>query len=473
VGYPVFKRIFDLVCAGFGMLVLLPVGGLLGLLVKLSDGGPVFYAQTRVGRSGKPFRIWKFRSMVVNADKLGVPITKDEDPRITWIGRLLRKSKLDELPQLWNVLVGDMSLVGPRPEVARYVDRYTPGQREILNYKPGITDVATLLFRNEEALLRGTNDVEGFYLRYCLPKKIELNLEYERRATLVRDLWIILQTLCPYWVGVLVIYAAALAASFWFSYELHSDFKVTGREYEQFIRWLPWVVFPQLLFLFWRGQVRGLLSYFSVPELRQTANALVLALLLQMGLFVFAQGPPAPSRGIILLDFLLSFFALCGLRMGFRSLRERSLGQKAKPQQREWRVAIIGTGELATNLALDFRKSEKPARRVVAFFDDNPHTWNKRPHDIPVVGMPECLLNPEWHKKIDEIIVTLPAGEAVRLRELAALFKDVPLNVTFASSWPLLKPLNPKHTAAEAQSLDPQSTATGPQGTASDFGLKA
>ncbi len=112
------KRLFDIVCASVGLLVLSPAGLVIGLLVKLSDGGPIFYGQTRIGQFGKPFRIRKFRSMVLNADKMGVPVTKEEDPRITWIGRFLRKSKLDELPQLWNVLVGQMSFVGPRPEGA-------------------------------------------------------------------------------------------------------------------------------------------------------------------------------------------------------------------------------------------------------------------------------------------------------------------------------------------------------------------
>src|SRR6267142_699577 len=109
------KRLFDIVCASVGLLVLLPVGLLIAVFIKLSDGGPVFFRQIRIGQFGKPFRIWKFRSMVVNAEKMGVALTKEEDPRITRIGRLLRKSKLDELPQLFNVLMGEMSFVGPRP----------------------------------------------------------------------------------------------------------------------------------------------------------------------------------------------------------------------------------------------------------------------------------------------------------------------------------------------------------------------
>lgn len=430
------KRAFDILCSGVGLLALWPAGLLIGLLIKLTGGGPIFYGQTRIGQFGKPFRIWKFRSMVVNADKLGVPLTKDEDPRITGTGRFLRKTKLDELPQLWNVLVGDMSFVGPRPEMPRYVERYTPEQREILKFKPGITDMATMLFRNEEALLRGTLDVEGFYLRYCLPKKIELNLQYAQRASVLRDIWIIVQTLCPYWLGVLIIYAIALAASFWLAYELRSDFGATRQDYEEFRRCLPWIMFPQLILLFWRGQLRGLISYFSLPEIRRTATALGIALLLQFGLCNFSQGRLAPTRSLLLMDFFLSFFVLCGVRLAFRFLREHSSKSKPANQDAVWRVAIIGTGELATNLALDFASSKTARRRVVAFFDDNPRTWHKRPHDIPVIGMPECLLNAEWQLKIDEVIVALPEEDPERLQEIREMLKSLTVKVTFASGWP-------------------------------------
>ena len=435
------KRAFDIVCSVAGLLALWPVGLLIGLLIKLTSRGPIFYGQTRVGQFGKPFRIWKFRSMVINADKLGVPLTKDEDPRITWIGRFLRKAKLDELPQLWNVLVGDMSFVGPRPEMPRYVERYTQEQREILKFKPGITDVATMLFRNEEALLRGTGDVEGFYLQYCLPKKIELNLQYAQSASVPRDIWVIVQTLCPYWLGVLIIYAVALAASFWLAYELRSDFSATRQDFEEFRRYLPWIVFPQLILLFWRGQLRGLISYFSIPEFRRTATALGIACLLQFGLCRFSQGRLAPTTSLLLIDLFLAFFALCAVRLTFRFLRENSSESNSASQSAALRVAIIGTGALATNLALDFARSKKARRRVVAFFDDNPRTWHSRPHDIPVIGMPECLLNAEWRLKLDEVIVALPEEDPERLQEIRKMLRSLPVQVTIAPGWPSLRPL--------------------------------
>ena len=189
--YPVTKRSLDVLVSLLGLALLLPLGVVIALAIKLTDGGPVFFGQNRIGRFGQPFRIWKFRSMLVDARNMGPPVTKGRDPRITPIGRLLRGTKLDELPQLWNVLVGDMSLVGPRPEVPIYVNLYTPEQREILQLRPGITDLASILFRDEESLLRGARDVEQFYIRHCLPKKIELNLEYARHAGFLRDCGVI------------------------------------------------------------------------------------------------------------------------------------------------------------------------------------------------------------------------------------------------------------------------------------------
>jgi lipopolysaccharide/colanic/teichoic acid biosynthesis glycosyltransferase len=189
------KRYYDLLFALLGLLVLSPLLALIAAAIKISDGGPVFFRQERVGLYGRRFRIWKFRTMIPDADKLGLSVTRDGDARITRIGRLLRKSKLDELPQLWNVVAGDMSLVGPRPEVPRYVARYTPEQREILRLKPGITDLASLEFRNEEDILKSATDVEEFYLHRCVPRKIELNRLYAAQSSLWNDTRLILQTL--------------------------------------------------------------------------------------------------------------------------------------------------------------------------------------------------------------------------------------------------------------------------------------
>jgi len=193
----VFKRIYDLAFSSVGLVVLSPLFLFIAVAVKCSDGGPIIFRQRRIGQAGRPFHILKFRTMLVNAERAGLSVTRRGDSRVTSLGRILRKTKLDELPQLWNVLCGEMSLVGPRPEVPQYVEHYTPWQRRVLDLKPGITDLATLEFRNEEELLSSAPDVEQFYLRYCVPRKIELNLQYAREANLWRDSQIIFKTLLP------------------------------------------------------------------------------------------------------------------------------------------------------------------------------------------------------------------------------------------------------------------------------------
>ncbi len=206
------KRLFDLVFAGIGLVVLSPVFLVLAFWVKVSDGGPALFRQERVGLGGRRFWMLKSRSMVVNAVAAGPCITREGDARITRVGRILRKTKLDEVPQLWNVMVGEMSFVGPRPEVPEYVARYTQAQRRVLSLKPGITDLATLEFRQEEKMLReesarhevrnanngGAWDIERFYLEHCVPRKIELNLAYVQKANVLQDVLIIFRTLFPF-----------------------------------------------------------------------------------------------------------------------------------------------------------------------------------------------------------------------------------------------------------------------------------
>lgn len=191
------KRLFDVSLAAAGLVCLAPLLAIVAGLVWWSSPGPVFFRQERVGRGLRPFRIYKFRTMVVDAPARGAPLTHgDADPRITPVGRWLRRYKLDELPQLINVLVGDMSFVGPRPEVPRYVARFPAEFAELLQERPGITDPASLKYRDEGALLAGADDPEERYLRVILPDKLALSREYQRRRTLATDLTVICKTLC-------------------------------------------------------------------------------------------------------------------------------------------------------------------------------------------------------------------------------------------------------------------------------------
>jgi lipopolysaccharide/colanic/teichoic acid biosynthesis glycosyltransferase len=187
-------RLIDVVVSTLGLLLLSPVFLLCALLIKLDSAGPIFYRARRVGQYGNPFYQYKFRSMVVNAEQAGPGITTAHDKRITKIGRFLRHYKLDELPQLINVLKGEMSLVGPRPETPHYVAHYTTTQRQILNTLPGITSPASLTYRHEQSLLVG-DDWEKIYLREIMPQKLAIELEYLARRTLWQDLALIVRTL--------------------------------------------------------------------------------------------------------------------------------------------------------------------------------------------------------------------------------------------------------------------------------------
>jgi lipopolysaccharide/colanic/teichoic acid biosynthesis glycosyltransferase len=186
-------RVFDFICAAIGLVLLAPLLVVIAVLIATGDGSPVLFRQTRVGRHGRPFRIWKFRTM--RAGSKGRAITSGGDERITRIGTVLRKYKLDELPQLFNVLRGEMSLVGPRPEVPEYVQLESLVWRLVLQVRPGITDLASLVYRNEEDVLRAAPDPEAYYRDHLQSKKLVLNLRYLSYRNPWRDLRLILASI--------------------------------------------------------------------------------------------------------------------------------------------------------------------------------------------------------------------------------------------------------------------------------------
>lgn len=189
------KRVFDLITSAIGLLLLSPVFAVIAVLVKSSSRGPILFRQQRVGKDGRLFRVLKFRSMVDGAEHKGKSITSNSDPRVTSLGLVLRKWKLDELPQLWNVLIGEMSLVGPRPEVPSYVVNYTSEQRQVLKIRPGITDPASIRYRNEGGVLDQSDAPELLYREKILPEKLSLNIEYLKDISFTRDFSLVVATL--------------------------------------------------------------------------------------------------------------------------------------------------------------------------------------------------------------------------------------------------------------------------------------
>jgi lipopolysaccharide/colanic/teichoic acid biosynthesis glycosyltransferase len=194
------QRVWDFSISAGLLAIALPLLAAIALAILLADGRPVIYRQRRIGRYGAPFTILKFRSMQTGCG--GVEVTAGGDSRVTRIGRVLRRYKLDELPQLWNVLRGDMSLVGPRPEVPRYVDAADPVWKRVHLVRPGLTDLATLVYRDEETILAGFDDPERAYRESVLPAKLALNLEYLERRSPVRDLKLLMLTIRhSFWPG--------------------------------------------------------------------------------------------------------------------------------------------------------------------------------------------------------------------------------------------------------------------------------
>lgn len=188
------KRLLDILLSGMGLLCLSPLFVIVAFWIKLDSRGPIFYRQVRVGRWNKDFRIYKFRSMRVGSDKGTLITIGGRDSRVTRSGYYIRKFKLDELPQLINVFVGDMSLVGPRPEVRRYVDLYTPEQLHVLDVRPGITDEASIKYRNENELLENVEDPEDYYIKTIMPDKLSINLEYVAHHSAAYDFRLIMRT---------------------------------------------------------------------------------------------------------------------------------------------------------------------------------------------------------------------------------------------------------------------------------------
>ena len=188
------KRLFDIIASGMGLICLSPLFAVLAIWIKCDSQGPVFYRQVRVGRGNKDFSLFKLRSMRPDSDKLGLITVGGRDPRVTRSGYYIRKYKLDEFPQLINVFLGDMSLVGPRPEVRKYVEMYTPEQMKVLSVRPGITSLASIRYRNENYILAAAEDPDKCYIEQVMPDKLAIDLEYVKQATLLNDIRLIFST---------------------------------------------------------------------------------------------------------------------------------------------------------------------------------------------------------------------------------------------------------------------------------------
>ena len=423
------KRVMDVVLSALGLLVLWPVFLVIAILIKLEDGGPVLFRQLRVGRNCRSFLILKFRTMRVDAMFHGPSITVRNDARVTAIGSILRKPKLDELPQLWNVLKGDMSFVGARPELPRYVDMFRAEYTEILRLRPGITDLASIRYRDENNMLEQTGDPETEYIQRILPAKLKLSRDYVRKASWTYDLQLVFTTLAclfyparaiervvdvlsPYrfWIGILV-QALAVSLAYLLAFEVRFDGHVPAAEQSLLLRLLPVVLGLRLLWLNAFQLFHGVWRYAGVRDFRNIALAVSCGSLSWWAVAHWLMGAPGFSRGVIAVDWLLCITFLSGIRIARRLHRE--LRADATPAKR---VLLVGEEDNMARVARELL--ERPAHdcQVIGMLNGDLRRKGARIHGIPVLGTKSDLADIVRLMDPDEVLFAMPDAPA-KLRE--------------------------------------------------------
>lgn len=440
------RRIVDLCIAAIGLILLSPLFVVLAIWIKVDSIGPVFYLARRVGRYGQPFLLYKFRSMVSDADKKGPGITTASDSRVTNVGRFLRRTKLDELPQLINVLSGEMSLVGPRPEDPRYVALYTSAQRRILDHRPGITSAASLTYRREEELLAGDN-WELVYRNEVMPAKIQIDLDYFARRSLVSDLSLILRTVLAtlpinlstfsyrsltglrmrYLMAIdFMLISAALVMSFVIRYEALVSVWPYLRE-----NWTIFVIAPlvrlpvyygfRLYYRLWR--------YASTAELSMIMLASAISscviYVINFDILPYLGLPNCPSRSIWVLEGVLSLAFLSGTRLLLRILQERmhptDLARLRTAVEKPSKILIAGAGDAGAVILREMQTNPGLGLKPIGFIDDDLAKRRLSVHGVPILGNRYAI--PELVKThaIDQVIIAMPTAPGKVIREIVQI----------------------------------------------------
>ncbi|HXS83346.1 MAG TPA: SDR family NAD(P)-dependent oxidoreductase [Methylomirabilota bacterium] len=425
------KRALDVVLSALGLAVLWPAFLVFAALIKAEDGGPVLFRQQRVGRNLKTFFILKFRTMRVDAAESGPAITVRGDDRVTRAGRLLRPLKLDELPQLWNVLVGDMSLVGSRPEVPRYVDLYRAEYTEILKIRPGITDPASIRYRDENQLLDRAEDAERDYVERILPEKLRLSRHYTRNASVGWDIQLVITTLASlfyparavehvvdwltpfrFWVGF-AVQVAALAVANILALLLRFDGHVPSTEQAMFLRVMPLVLVAQVLWMQAFKLFHGAWRYATVRDLRSIAFAITGAQFTWWFAARWLLGVTHYSRGIAAIDALLCVAFLAGVRIARRLHRELKPG--GMPLRR---VLLVGDEDPMARLVRELVERAGNECEVIGMLNGDPRRKGVRIHGVPVLGTKGELDEVVRRTEPDEILVAMPDASADAREEL-------------------------------------------------------
>lgn len=443
------KRAVDIVGALIGLLLTWPLWVLAAAAIKFDSHGPVFFSQTRVGRDRRPFSIYKFRTMTVDAPLKGGPLTIGQDSRVTRVGAALRKYKLDELPQLWNILTGEMSLVGPRPEVPRYVNMFPDAYAEILAVRPGLTDLASLKYIDEATMLATAASPENEYVTVVLPEKIRLAKFYVRNASTILDLAIVVQTLlcllkipvvvCELpdlqviptqstdvwqrilalilkWRRVLIVLLdmVLMGLANYLAFWLRFDGRIPEAEWGTFLLVLPWVLMIRTgAFMLFRLN-EGLWRYTSLWDLRNIVVGVFSSTIILYAWTRWGMGVTEYPRSIFVIDAILLIGFSAGIRLPRRILREAVIYRPKKT------VLIIGAGDRGERVVREMKLNPNSRYQPIGFIDDRASLRFKRIHGVKVLGARRDLSYVLSTEQPDEVVLALPQATPDLLRQIMA-----------------------------------------------------
>ena len=423
------KRGFDIFVSLIGLILLCPFFLAIAIFIKLDSKGPVFFRQVRIGKNGRPFPMLKFRTMVEAKHWAGPPLSPKNDPRVTDLGAILRRFKINELPQLINVLKGDMSFVGPRPEIPEIVRLYSHEQLKILSVKPGIVGPSQIRMRNEEELYAQDVDPKEYYLKYILPEKLNIDLEYLETSSFLKDLGYLVQ-------GVLITITGAIARrhffenaqqialffcdtfvcafSYFLAYFLRMEGEFPPIEKTILLHTLPYVIIARMFTFTSFGLYGTLVRYMSFDEVIKIVKAVSFSSVLIV-LLTFLIGERAHPRSVFAIDWFVLICLMGGCRLSVKILKGNLNRNNDGPQ----RNILIYGAEGMGDLALRYLKMVG-AGNVVAFIDDDPRKMRKRFQGVKVLGNRYDIESLARLYHIDQILIArrVPSEDLKHIKSL-------------------------------------------------------
>ncbi|OEU80129.1 MAG: hypothetical protein BA865_03090 [Desulfobacterales bacterium S5133MH4] len=426
------KRGLDILLSLIGLIVLSPFFLATAIFIKLDSRGPVFFRQVRIGKGGRPFQILKFRTMIEAKHWQGPTLSPRNDPRVTALGRILRRSKANEFPQLINVLKGDMSFVGPRPEVPEFVKLYSHEEKKILSVRPGIVGPSQIHMRNEEELYKEGVDPKQCYIDYILPKKLKIDLKYVENWSLIEDVRYLLQGILititgaitkrqifqnAEQIGLFFFDAFICASAYFLAYFLRMEGEFPPVEKVILLHTLPYVLVLRMFAFTYFGLYGTLIRYVSFDEVIKVVKGATVSSVLII-LLTFFVGERAHPRSVFAIDWFVLVCLLGGYRLSFKALRDY-LERRNNGSQKN--ILIYGAESMG-DLALRYLRMEGRGN-VVAFIDDDPKKIRKRFHGLKVLGNRYDIESMVRLYRIDEILIAMRNIGSEDLEQIKSLCK--------------------------------------------------